>query len=208
MKTTTVVALSLLLSFMTINTTHAQEEDPLDGFGDILDAFSELAEEGSSELESTDSSSSSEDSSTSSESTSTDSTSTEESESESSSTESTSTENTSTTESTTTTDTTSADYTTTKSNVNPRYLVPTTIPEGKENFVLYRVPGAIELNGSTFLNIKSSKFYNRYQRCNMAETEVVNDRLARLKISQGGPLACREDMEYRFQPYKTYGSNR
>ena len=78
------------------------------------------------------------------------------------------------------------------------------VPEGKEAFLLYQVPGAFEYNGMTFLNIDSDKYFNPYQPCDLTDKHVITSQLARLKLSQGAPLECREDIRYVYMPYRTY----
>lgn len=87
-------------------------------------------------------------------------------------------------------------------------LLPKTIPEGKESFVLYRVPGAFEFRGMTFTQLESSLFYNRFQKCDIAEDETITSTLANLKLSQGAPLECRETMKYKFAPYRSFRAQR
>lgn len=82
------------------------------------------------------------------------------------------------------------------------------IPEGKEAFLLYQIPGAFEYRGMTFLTVDSPKYLNPYQPCDLTAEHVITDKLARLKISQGAPLECREDIVYRYFPYKTYRTSR
>lgn len=82
------------------------------------------------------------------------------------------------------------------------------IPAGKENHILYTMPGTIDYRGMTFLKIDSSKFFNRFQKCNVAASDTVTSALSRLKISQGAPLECRESMQYQFLPYKTFRASR
>ena len=38
------------------------------------------------------------------------------------------------------------------------------IPAGKENHILYTMPGTIDYRGMTFMRIDSSKFFNRFQK--------------------------------------------
>lgn len=78
------------------------------------------------------------------------------------------------------------------------------VPEGKEAFLLYKIPGAFEYRGMTFMNVDSDKYYNPYQPCDLTEQHVITGSLARLKISQGAPLECREDLKYSFLPYRTF----
>jgi len=82
------------------------------------------------------------------------------------------------------------------------------IPEGKENHLLYTMPGTIDYRGMTFMRIDSSKFFNRFQKCNIAESDTVTSTLSRLKVSQGAPLECRESMKYQFLPYRTFRASR
>jgi len=87
-------------------------------------------------------------------------------------------------------------------------LLPKEVPEGKEDHLLYNIPGAIEYRGMTFLKIDSPRFFNRFQKCDTTEADKTYNVLARLKISQGAPLECRESMKYQFMPYKTFRATR
>lgn len=193
MKHTTVVALGLLLSLMSFNISYAQSvEDPFgeDFFGDLfseLESFSEDPEVLAAEEDTTSGSSSSSSSSS------------------------------GTSSSTPLDEPQSSDesdlllpsdnFESNVVNDNARSYVQN-IPEGKENFLLYNVPGAVEHRGMTFLNFTSAKQLNAYQRCQLGESDVLTNKLARLKISQGAPLECREDIVYRYFPYKTYRISR
>ena len=87
-------------------------------------------------------------------------------------------------------------------------LAPKEIPEGKENHLLYKIPGAIDYKGMTFLRIDSPRFFNQFQKCDTTDADRTQNALARLKISQGAPLECREAMKYQFMPYKTFRASR
>ncbi len=82
------------------------------------------------------------------------------------------------------------------------------IPAGKEHHLLYTMPGTIDYRGMTFMRINSPRFFNRFQKCNVAESDTITKTLSRLKISQGAPLECRESMKYQFLPYKTFRATR
>ncbi len=77
--------------------------------------------------------------------------------------------------------------------------------ETDEYSLLKRVPGAIKHRGSTLLVISSKKTLSKYLPCKVAETAKITNALARLKMSQGAPLACREDVGARlYMPYRTF----
>jgi len=122
-----------------------------------------------------------------------------------------STETTETTETTTevevTSETSTETVTDNRQKIGSR-LFPKEIPAGKETHILYTIPGAIAFRGMTFMQIDSALFFNKFQKCDTPETDVVTNKLARLKISQGAPLECRESMKYQFAPYRTYRANR
>ena len=82
------------------------------------------------------------------------------------------------------------------------------VPAGKEHHLLYTMPGTIDYRGMTFMRIDSSRFFNRFQKCDVAESDTLTSTLSRLKISQGAPLECRESMQYQFLPYKTFRAAR
>lgn len=180
MKYTKTLALALALSLTFAATTHAQstEEDPLADFADLEAALDEL---GSLETEASDSESLSS-----------------EADAEASTEATTETESEVNTEANLETKEEASGKT-----VNSR-LLPKEVPEGKEDYLLYNIPGAIEYRGMTFLRIDSPRFFDRFQKCDTTEDDKTYNALARLKISQGSPLECRESMEYQFLPYKTF----
>lgn len=190
MKYTKHLALALALSLSFVSLTQAQSEgdDPLAGFAELEAALDELESlETETEAEGTETESTTEESTTNTEASTETSTETE-------------TENSSETP-------TESEETPAAKTVNSR-LMPKEIPEGKENHLLYNIPGAIEYKGMTFLRIDSPRFFNRFQKCDTTENDKTYNALARLKISQGSPLECREDMKYQFMPYKTFRATR
>jgi|GEM_PF-3804789 len=208
MKTTTVIALSLMFGLINLSPVNAQssEEDPFAGLEDFFSELESLESEGGEEFADT------ENNSESSSSFETDSfmaesdtllSSADESADEVISESAPEASNTVTTEAEAVISTVPF-----RGNLGSVRLNNGAAPEGKESHVLYNIPGAIEYNGMTFLNIDSRKFFNRFQKCDIAETETVTNALSRLKISQGAPLACREDMQYKFLPYKNFRSTR
>lgn len=191
MKNASVVALSLfifgLLSLQPITVQAQSSEDP---FGDFEDLFSELEDfesESSDEIEAVEDESSAEDEA---------------------SAENLQSSDEEAVDSETTSDEETAPVESKTNPLEARLNTVAEIPEGKEDYLLYNVPGAIEHGGMTLLRIDSPKFFNKYQKCNFATNEQVTGTLAMLKISQGAPLECREDMQYQFAPYKTFRSTR
>lgn len=204
MKTTTLIALSLLFALTTLNTAPLQAADDPFGDDEIGDIFAEL-ENFESE---TDSETSTESDSESTNSDELQSSASEEGDDSSETQEALdSSESSTASESETTTQSSTEAIAPETKQVNSRsYLLE--IPEGKEHHLLYSIPGAIEYKGMTFMNIDSPKFFNKFQKCSTPETSKITNTLARLKISQGAPLECREDMQYKFIPYKTFRTRR
>lgn len=190
MKYPKTLTLAFLLSLSTLNLAAAQSnaaDDPLSGFDELFDALKEIeSAEEPMDLGGSDNSTLNA------------------IETETSS-EATDKEESSQTENSTTEDTVAAKS---SARLIQNRLMPKTVPEGKENFVLYRVPGAFEYRGMTFTRLESSLFYNRFQRCDTTKDEVITNTLAKLKISQGAPLECRETMKYKFAPYRSFRASR
>lgn len=67
-----------------------------------------------------------------------------------------------------------------------------------------KVPGAITLKGMTFLTISSQKMIGTYLPCSTTEEDTLMNAFTRLKLSQGAPVDCREDITYRMFPYRMY----
>ena len=199
MKYPKTLALALLLTLSSINFASAQseEEDPLAGIDELFNAIEEIEsaeeamEEGFTETESTELVNPGENT-----------VGLPEADVESETTE-TLDEQISTTEEDSVTEAVEAQ----SKNIQNR-LLPKEVPEGKEDHVLYTVPGAIDYRGMTFLKIDSPRFFNRFQKCNTTEAEKTYNALAKLKISQGSPLECREAMQYQFMPYRTFRASR
>ncbi len=208
MKQTKYLLLGLIISTASIGNSFAQsEEDPLDAVDGLIDAIEALESEdgdGAEEDTSTENGSSNqaaEESTVADESTATTADESTTAETPASADETGSSE-------TATTDTASKQSGTDEAERASSRLIPKEAPAGKEDHLLYKIPGAIEYKGMTFLKIDSPKFFNQFQRCDLAENETLTGTLARLKVSQGAPLECRETMKFQFIPYKTFRATR
>ncbi len=79
----------------------------------------------------------------------------------------------------------------------------------KKSIALYdRVPGAVQAKGMTFLSFSSAKTRSKYLPCDTEESQTLMNRFTRVKLSQGAPLTCREDITFRLMPYRMYRRTR